>query len=273
SRHGGFLHSDLGRYHGGLRRLRGRRTRLPQRYPGQSRRYRRRLRQRVARPDHQGRPGRYRRAAHPGRRRVGEDVGATHERPQRLPTHRRRQRTRVVRRHAQRRPGGLTMANLVGGDINSLYSLADNLQPCAGKVDTVVDSLNTSVKKISDGAGWSGDAATVFEEHWEVGSVAAALVGAFCKATWQAVHDLADNLSTVEADLRAAADEARRNGVAVGPDGTPPEVYGPVNPSSPAATYTYLWQQYRSTAEGFRLQAERTLLEIAHQIEGVADGP
>src|SRR5262249_31461369 len=164
------------------------------------------------------------------------------------------------------------MANLVGGDINSLYGLADNLQPCAGKVDTVVDSLNTSVKKISDGAGWSGDAATVFEEHWEVGSVAAALVGAFCKATWQAVHDLADNLSTVEADLRAAADEARRNGVAVGPDGTPPEVYGPVNPSSPAATYTYLWQQYRSTAEGFRLQAERTLLEIAHQIEGVVDG-
>lgn len=79
----------------------------------------------------------------------------------------------------------------VGGDIASLHALADELNPCEGKVKTTVDDIDGTVSAISGAAGWTGDAAKAFEEHWEVSSAAAGAVGSYCSAVGTVIGNLA----------------------------------------------------------------------------------
>jgi hypothetical protein len=166
------------------------------------------------------------------------------------------------------------MPDLIGGNIATISGLAATLQPVQSKVDSVVDGLNGTVKSLCNDAGWSGDAATAMQEHWEVGSVAAAMVGAFCDATHGVLADLVTQLTAVEHALEEAASEARGRGVPVPADGTPPTApNGPLTADlkNAYASYLYEWTQARSQAQGFRISAEGALLEIAGEIGQIID--
>ena len=112
--------------------------------------------------------------------------------------------------------------NWVGGDIASLHTVADELNPCEGKVKTTVDDIDGKIGAISGAAGWSGDAAKAFEGHWEVSSAAAGAIGSYCSAAGKVIGDLAGLLDRLEKDLESLAGEARGKGVPIGDDGRPP---------------------------------------------------
>src|SRR5947209_5117507 len=87
--------------------------------------------------------------------------------------------------------GDLARLHYAAGDSASLHTVADELNPCEGKVKTTVDDIDGKIGAISGAAGWSGDAAKAFEGHWEVSSAAAGAIGSYCSAAGKVIGDLA----------------------------------------------------------------------------------
>jgi hypothetical protein len=77
-------------------------------------------------------------------------------------------------------------------------------------------------------AGWQGAAASSFTASWSKDSQTARALGLATDQVGQIVDWLAVSLSTLEAELEAAANAAAVHGVTIGPNGEPPEVcFGP----------------------------------------------
>ena len=161
--------------------------------------------------------------------------------------------------------------NWVGGDIASLHTVADELNPCEGKVKTTVDDIDGKIGAISGAAGWSGDAAKAFEGHWEVSSAAAGAIGSYCSAAGKVIGDLAGLLDRLEKDLESLAGEARGKGVPIGDDGRPPTAPLTEPALSAAKDYAAQWQEIQQTAQGFRVEADNALLELARDLVKVID--
>jgi uncharacterized protein YukE len=116
----------------------------------------------------------------------------------------------------------------VGGNINGLAALAGTLYGYAPKMDAVADALDGQVHQLVNAAGWQGEAASAFTASWSKDSQTARAVGLASDQVGQIVDWLAVNLSTLEAELEAAANAAAVHGVTIGPNGTPPEAcFGP----------------------------------------------
>ena len=116
----------------------------------------------------------------------------------------------------------------VGGDINGLAALAGTLYGYAPKMDAVADALDGQVHQLVNAAGWRGEAASAFTASWSKESQTARAVGLASDQVGQIVDWLAVSLSTLEAELEAAANAAAVHGVTIGPNGTPPEAcFGP----------------------------------------------
>jgi uncharacterized protein YukE len=116
----------------------------------------------------------------------------------------------------------------VGGNINGLAALAGTLYGYAPKMDAVADALDGQVRQLVNAAGWQGAAASSFTASWSKDSQTARALGLATDQVGQIVDWLAVNLSTLEAELEAAANAAAAHGVTIGPGGMPPEVcFGP----------------------------------------------
>jgi uncharacterized protein YukE len=116
----------------------------------------------------------------------------------------------------------------VGGNIDGLAALAGTLYGYAPKMDAVADALDGQVHQLVNAAGWQGEAASAFTASWSKDSQTARAVGLATDQVGQIVDWLAVNLSTLEAELEAAANAAAVHGVTIGPNGTPPEAcFGP----------------------------------------------
>lgn len=161
----------------------------------------------------------------------------------------------------------------LGGDLGSLHTAVDTLEPCEARTKTAINYIDQDVRKISQDAGWTGDAAAAFAAHWEVASVAATAVGTFCSAAAKVLSTLADQLGRVENALRQAAADARAQGAPIGVDGQPP--IGPMSTADPGydATVAYgaEWQQAQQLARGFRVEANRALLDLLTEIMKIID--
>jgi hypothetical protein len=161
----------------------------------------------------------------------------------------------------------------IGGDIGSLHTAAGALQPCEGRTRTAITYIDQDVRKISQDAGWTGDAATAFAAHWELASVAASAVGTFCTAAATTLSNLAGQLDRVEGALHQAAADARAQGAHIGADGRVPQA--PMSTDDPAyqptAAYAIEWQQAQQLAQGFRVEADRAMLEVLGEIMKIVD--
>jgi uncharacterized protein YukE len=116
----------------------------------------------------------------------------------------------------------------VGGNISGLAALAGTLYGYAPKMDAVADALDGQVGQLVNAAGWQGAAAASFTASWSKDSQTARALGLATDQVGQIVDWLAVNLSTLEAELEAAANAAAAHGVTIGPDGTPPQAcFGP----------------------------------------------
>jgi len=116
----------------------------------------------------------------------------------------------------------------VGGNINGLAALAGTLYGYAPRMDAVADALDGQVSRLVNAAGWQGAAASSFTSSWSKDSQTARALGLATDQVGQIVDWLAVNLSTLEAELEAAANAAAAHGVTIGPDGAPPGVcFGP----------------------------------------------
>jgi uncharacterized protein YukE len=116
----------------------------------------------------------------------------------------------------------------VGGNIDGLAALAGTLYGYAPKMDAVADALDGQVGQLVNAAGWQGAAASSFTASWSKDSQTARALGLATDQVGQIVDWLAVNLSTLEAELEAAANAAAAHAVTIGPDGMPPEVcFGP----------------------------------------------
>ena len=95
-------------------------------------------------------------------------------------------------------------------------------------MDAVADALDGQVHQLVNAAGWQGAAASSFTASWSKDSQTARALGLATDQVGQIVDWLAVSLSTLEAELEAAANAAAVHGVTIGPDGTPPEAcFGP----------------------------------------------
>lgn len=116
----------------------------------------------------------------------------------------------------------------VGGNINGLAALAGTLYGYVPKMDAVADALDGQVRQLVNATGWQGQAASSFTAAWSKDSQSARALGLATDQVGGIVDWLAVNLSTLEAELEAAANAAAAHGVTIGPDGMPPEVcFGP----------------------------------------------
>jgi uncharacterized protein YukE len=116
----------------------------------------------------------------------------------------------------------------VGGNINGLAALAGTLYGYTPKMDAVADALDGQVHQLVNAAGWQGEAASSFTASWSKDSQTARALGLATDQVGQIVDWLAVSLSTLEAELEAAANAAAVHGVTIGPDGAPPAVcFGP----------------------------------------------
>jgi uncharacterized protein YukE len=116
----------------------------------------------------------------------------------------------------------------VGGNIDGLAALAGTLYGYVPKMDAVADALDGQVGQLVNAAGWQGAAASSFTASWSKDSQTARALGLATDQVGQIVDWLAVSLSTLEAELEAAANAAAVHGVTIGPNGEPPEVcFGP----------------------------------------------
>jgi uncharacterized protein YukE len=116
----------------------------------------------------------------------------------------------------------------VGGNIDGLAALAGTLYGYVPKMDAVADALDGQVSQLVNAAGWQGAAASSFTASWSKDSQTARALGLATDQVGQIVDWLAVSLSTLEAELEAAANAAAVHGVTIGPNGEPPEVcFGP----------------------------------------------
>jgi uncharacterized protein YukE len=116
----------------------------------------------------------------------------------------------------------------VGGNINGLAALAGTLYGYVPKMDAVADALDGQVGQLVNAAGWQGAAASSFTASWSKDSQTARALGLATDQVGQIVDWLAVSLSTLEAELEAAANAAAVHGVTIGPNGEPPAVcFGP----------------------------------------------
>jgi uncharacterized protein YukE len=116
----------------------------------------------------------------------------------------------------------------VGGNINGLAALAGTLYGYVPKMDAVADALDGQVGQLVNAAGWQGVAASSFTASWSKDSQTARALGLATDQVGQIVDWLAVSLSTLEAELEAAANAAAVHGVTIGPNGEPPAVcFGP----------------------------------------------
>jgi uncharacterized protein YukE len=116
----------------------------------------------------------------------------------------------------------------VGGNIDGLAALAGTLYGYVPKMDAVADALDGQVGQLVNAAGWQGAAASSFTASWSKDSQTARALGLATDQVGQIVDWLAVSLSTLEAELEAAANAAAVHGVTIGANGEPPEVcFGP----------------------------------------------
>jgi hypothetical protein len=160
----------------------------------------------------------------------------------------------------------------VGGDTATLRALVDALRPGKSRADTVVTYIDQDVQKISSDEGWTGDAATAFATHWEIASVATSAVGTFANAAAEVLDTLAGSLDKVDAALKQAAADARADGAPIGADGRPPTGPLTAEEKTPSDWYVAMWNQAQQEAQGFRVDADRDMLDVLHSIMQVVDG-
>jgi hypothetical protein len=160
----------------------------------------------------------------------------------------------------------------VGGDTATLRALVDALRPGKSRADTVVTYIDQDVHKVCQDEGWTGDAATAFATHWEIASVATSAVGTFANAAAEVLSDLAGHLDQIDTALKQAAAEARAEGAPIGANGQPP--IGPLTAQEkgPSDAYVEVWNLAQQEAQGFRVDADRDMLDVLHQIMRIVDG-
>lgn len=121
--------------------------------------------------------------------------------------------------------------NWIGGDIAGLHGMAQSLSAAPDAMHDVVTALSSKVKGLNGDVGWQGDAANQFSKKWSADSVTAGSLAEATKAIGEALGELASTLEAIDGALYNAAHEARAQGVPIGPDGKPPTVATPANPS------------------------------------------
>jgi uncharacterized protein YukE len=152
----------------------------------------------------------------------------------------------------------------VGGNISGLAALAGTLYGYAPKMDAVADALDGQVGQLVNAAGWQGAAASSFIASWSKDSQTARALGLATDQVGQIVDWLAVNLSTLEAELEAAANAAAAHGVTIGPDGTPPQAcFGP-----PANAKEQEMQEWANWYQQFYTD----IMDQAQQARGTAAG-
>ncbi|WP_327068640.1 WXG100 family type VII secretion target [Kitasatospora sp. NBC_01302] len=179
----------------------------------------------------------------------------------------------------------------VGGDIHGLSALAGTLYGYAPQIDEAVTFLDTSVTKVAHDAGWTGSAASAFQQAWGTDSMAAKALESVISSAGDVIDTLAVNLASIESALEDGADQARKAGVAIGADGKPPAAAPTVGPPTPAEAagtgagagagtaseavageYATLWAQSMQLAEDARVDAAGQLQQIYQQIAPPGSG-
>jgi uncharacterized protein YukE len=164
----------------------------------------------------------------------------------------------------------------VGGNIAGLAALAGTLYGYTPKMNAVADTLDSQVHGLVGAARWQGAAASSFSAAWGRDSQVARALGLATDQVAGIVDWLAVSLSGLEAELEAAAAEAAAHGVAIGPDGMPPEVcFGPPSNAQQADmqawanAYQKYYAEVMEQAQQARNTAASALAATGRQIVGV----
>ncbi len=164
----------------------------------------------------------------------------------------------------------------VGGNIAGLAALASTLYGYTPKMNAVADTLDSQVHTLVGAASWQGAAASSFSAAWGRDSQVARALGLATDQVAGIVDWLAVNLSALESELEAVAAEAATHGVAIGPNGMPPEVcFGPPQNAQQADmrewadAYQKYYAEVMEQAQQVRNTAASALSATGRQIVGV----
>ncbi len=157
----------------------------------------------------------------------------------------------------------------IGGDLGGLQAMGNTMKPAQGAMGDIVKALSSQVDKVVNDAGYSGDAATSFRAAWTATSIRVGVLATATSGIGQALGTLGDQLQQIEADLYNTAQEAKGRGAQIGQDGKPLSLVITGNPDSAEAKqareaqkdYTATYDQAIHTAQGYRLQAAKEILE------------
>jgi uncharacterized protein YukE len=152
--------------------------------------------------------------------------------------------------------------NWIGGDPHGLAGLADTLYGYQPEIEDVTTTLNGKVGQLVTDAGWSGDAADAFRDHWEGDSLSAQALATVIESVGDVVDHLAVSLAQLESGLETAADEARKQGAPVSSNGTLMDGPVPAAAEQISTEYGQLRQAYLDTATDARDQATGALQRI-----------
>lgn len=147
--------------------------------------------------------------------------------------------------------------------------MASSLQAVPSEMHEIVTVLSSKVKSIIGDAGWAGDAASQFSQKWSADSITAGALAEATKAVGDTLGELAATLEAIDRALYNAAHDAKAQGVPIGPDGKPPTVAIPTNPSPDDQKMLVALQGYiddynhaMEAARNARLVAEEKLRNV-----------
>jgi hypothetical protein len=177
---------------------------------------------------------------------------------------------------AAKSPPGLPSfsSNWVGGDIHGLWSFSATLYSYVPQLADVVTALDKNVSGVVGAAGWRGEAASAFTTSWDRDATAARALGVLIDQEGDVTGELAYNLATIEHALESAAQQVEQAGVALGPDGQPPEACFS-NPAKQqwAEAYQQFHQECMQAAQQARQRATATLDAMYTQAGPDKHGP
>lgn len=159
----------------------------------------------------------------------------------------------------------------VGGDIAGLHGMAQSMHGAPDLMNDTVHALSTKVQAIIGDAGWAGDAANQFTQKWTSDSVTAGALAEATRTVGDALGELATTLEEIDKALYDAAHTAQAQGVPIGPDGKPPTLAAPAQPSPDDQKKQRALQAYVEDYNRAMQAAKDARLVAEQKLRGVYD--
>lgn len=152
----------------------------------------------------------------------------------------------------------------VGGDIAGLQHMGAAMKRAQPETADIVKALDQKVDDLANDAEWRGESAERFRKIWSADSITVGALNSTVAGAGSHIQALGDTLQKYENTLHESADQYRKQGAQIGPNGEPLPVTVTGDPGkSPAKEALEAARQYKEIYDSTMALAKEAKIQTA----------